>query len=435
MPNVCFLGAGSFFTTHLATDVMQVERIGGGEFRLVDIDAARLELCHGVVREIARRVGGDRWQVTATTDRRQALAGADYVINCIEVAGIDTVRLDNDIPLKYGISQCIGDTIGPGGLMKALRTGPVWLDVLQDCEELCSNAWVLNYTNPMSILCLLAQRFTTLPVVGLCHSVQGSSRQLAEYADVSYAELDWACAGINHLSWFTRLRHRGSDLYPTLLQRIAERPEIYEKDPVRFDMLRHFGAFVTESSGHFSEYAPYYRKRPELIREYCREKYLGQESFYADHWPQWRQDSDDFRRRVLAGTQELKLERSPEYASYIIEARETNAPTVIHGNVANDGLIDNLPQSGCVEVACLVDRTGIHPTHFGPLPPQLAALCASNMAMFELAALAILEQSREAAVHALLLDPLSAAVCSPAEIRALADELFAAQAHYLPDLR
>lgn len=435
MPHVCFLGSGSFFTGPLATDVMQTPAIGGGEFRLVDIDAQRLKLSFDATRKIAEIIGGGRWTVTASDDRRAALRGCDYIINCIEVAGIETVRADNDIPLKYGVSQCIGDTIGPGGLFKALRTVPTWLDVLRDCEELCPNAWVLNYTNPMSVMCLCAQRASRMQVVGLCHSVQGSSGQLAEYAGVPLAELEFACAGINHMSWFTTLRRRGRDLYPDLKRKVIEDKSLWERDPVRFDIMLHLGAFVTESSGHFSEYVPYYRKRKDLRDQYCRERYLGQESFYADNWPQWRQDSDNWRRRFLAGQEELKTERSPEYASRIIEARETNKPYVIHGNVANSGLINNLPHDGCVEVACTVDRLGIHPQHYGTLPPQLAGLCRANMSMFDLAATACLERSREAALHALMLDPLTAAVCSPAEIRRMADELFAAEQPYLSDYK
>lgn len=363
MPNICFLGAGSGFTGPLATDVMQVASIEAGQFRLVDIDSQRLELSSGLVRKIAEHFGG-HWTVTATTDRRTALPGSDYVINCIEVSGVDTVRLDNDIPLKYGVSQCIGDTIGPGGLFKALRTVPVWLDVLRDCEELCPQAWVLNYTNPMSIMCLAAARVSRLTVVGLCHSVQHTSRGLAEYAGVPYDELEWQCAGINHMSWFTRLRHRGRDLYPLLCRKVQESPELWEKDPVRFDVMLHFGAFVSESSGHLSEYLPYYRKRPELIERYCRAKFSGQESFYADNWPKWRAECDQRRQHILAGREVLDTKRSPEYASYIIEAHQINTPFVIHGNVPNHGLIDNLPADGCVEVACVVDRNGIHPTRF-----------------------------------------------------------------------
>jgi len=434
MVKICFLGAGSGFVGPLSTDVMRAPGIGGGEFRLVDVDTQRLELSLGLVKAIAG-ICGSGWAVTAGTDRREALRGADYVINCIEVSGLATVRHDNDIPLKYGVSQCIGDTIGPGGLFKALRTVPVWLEVLRDCERLCPDAWVLNYTNPMSMMCLAAQRASSMKVVGLCHSVQGTSGQLADYAGIPYNELEWTCGGINHMSWFTKLAHRGEDLYPVLRRRVEESKDLWEKDPVRFDMMRHFGAFVTESSGHFSEYVPYYRKGRDLMERYCRPGYLGQESFYADNWPKWRADSDDWRRRALAGQQEIPTQRGHEYASYIIEAIETGGPYVFHGNVANAGLIENLPADGCVEVACVADRNGVRPTRFGPLPPQLAALCRANMAMFDLAVRAVLERSREAAIHALMVDPLMAAVCCPADIRRMAEEMFEAEREFIPDLR
>lgn len=434
MPNICFLGAGSGFTQPLATDVMQVARITPGEFWLVDIDTERLEVSRALVQKIADEFGG-RWKVRTTTDRREALPGSDFIINCIEVSGVDTVRLDMDIPLKYGVSQCIGDTIGPGGLMKALRTVPVWLDVLRDCEELCPDAWVLNYTNPMNMMCLAASRTSRMRVVGLCHSVQGSSGQLADYCGVPLAELEWECAGINHMAWFTKLCHGGRDLYPELKERVQQDTALWERDPVRFDMMVHLGAFVTESSGHFSEYLPYYRKRRELIDQYCRAEYLGQESFYADNWPRWRAECDERRRRIAAGVELLKTERSEEYASYIIEARETDEPFVIHGNVLNAGLIDNLTTDGIVEVACRVDRDGIHPQRFGTLPPQMAALTQANMVMFDLAVRAILQRDREVALHALMLDPLTAAACCPAEIRQMGEELLAAQREYVPALR
>ncbi len=435
MVNVSFLGAGSFFVDHLARDIFQIPGVREGVLHLVDIDEARLARAAKVTELIAQQLGG-HWKVSAHTDRRAALPNCDYVINCIEVAGVETVRHDNDIPLKYGVSQCIGDTIGPGGLFKVMRTGPVWEDVLYDCEELCPEALVLNYTNPMNMMCLIGQWSSSMRVVGLCHSVQGSSGQLAAYTDTPYDELDFMCAGINHHAWFTRLEHKGRDLYPVLKERLAGRSgELWEKDPVRFDMMLNFGYFVTESSGHYSEYVPYYRKQPEHIRTFCREKYLGEEGFYANNWPTWRDDADARRDRILAGDKdnELTLERSNEYASYIIEAIETNKPTVIHGNVANEQLIDNLPDDGCVEVACLVDRNGVQPTKFGPLPPQCAALCRSNMGFFELGATAVLERSKEAALHALMLDPLTSAVCTLDEIRAMFDELYEAEREYLPD--
>lgn len=429
-PKITIIGAGSgVFARQLITDILSVEGLENGSFALVDIDARRLELAHNLAERVVE-AKGRRWSVTATTDRNEVLAGSDLVISMIEVAGLANVRHDYDIPLKYGVDQCIGDTIGPGGIFKALRTGPAWLDIVRDTQRLAPNALILNYTNPMSILTLAAMKTTTQQVVGLCHSVQGSSKQLATYLDVPYDELEWACAGINHNAWFTVLRHNGSDMYPELLRRLDANPELYEKDPVRFEMARWFGAFVTESSGHFSEYVPYFRKRPDLIKKYTRPGYLGESAFYADNWPTWRAKIDDAVRAMLAGEREIPLERSHEYASYIAEARLLGRPAVIYGNVRNTGLIDNLPD-GCVEVACLVDRNGIQPTHFGPLPEQLAALNRSHMAVHTLMTDALLTNDKQAARYALQLDPLTAAVCSPAEISAMFDELWEAQREYL----
>ena len=358
------------------------------------------------------------------------LAGCDYIVNTIEVSGLETVKHDYEIPRKYGVDQCIGDTIGPGGLFKALRTGPSFLDILEDAEELCPDALVLNYTNPMSLLCLAGMYATDMDIVGLCHSVQGTSAQLAGYLGIPYPEMQWRCGGINHNAWFTELSRDGEDLYPLLRER-ARTPEVYEQDPVRFEIMLHFGAFVTESSGHFSEYVPYFRKRPELIERYARERYLGESGFYAREWPRWRADAERHSQEIIDGTREIDMNRSHEYASHIIEAVEFNKPTVIYGNVFNHGLIDNLPP-GCVEVACLVDRNGVQPTHFGPLPEQLAALNRAHMAFHELAADAIINLDRQAALHALYLDPLTAAVCSLDEIKAMFDEMWEAERAYLP---
>lgn len=428
---VVFLGAGSGFLQHLFMDLLMMPGADEGEIALVDIDARRLELAEGICHKVIEKMG-KRWSVTATAERRQALPGADYIINCIEVSGTGCVRHDNDIPARYGVSQCIGDTIGPGGLFKALRTVPVFLAVLKDVEELCPAAWVLNYTNPMSIMCLAARRASKAKVVGLCHSVQGSSHQLADYAGVAYQDMKWRCAGINHLAWFVELSHEGRDLYPLLLEKTAADAELLAKDPVRFDMMKHFGYFITESSGHLSEYLPFYRKRPELIAKHCGAGYLGETNFYSNNWPQWRKNCDETRAKLIAGEEEIKIERTWEYASFIVEAMETNRPFVFHGNVPNTGLIENLPQDGVVEVACMVDSRGVHPTYFGALPAQCAAVCDWNMRMYDLAATACIEKSREAAVHALMLDPLTAAVCSPGEIRQMTGELFEAEKEFLP---
>jgi alpha-galactosidase len=393
---VAILGAGSaVFARQLMTDLLRTPGLEQGTFALVDIDTERLELAHRIGEVLVERSGHD-WRVEATSERKQALPGCDYVINTIEVAGLRNVRPDYEIPLKYGVDQCIGDTIGPGGIFKMLRTGPAWLAILRDVAQLCPRAVVMNYTNPMSALTLLALRATELQVVGLCHSVQGTSRQLATYLDVPHEELRFRCGGINHLAWFIELTHQGQDLYPRLRE-AAHDPEIYECDPVRFEVLRHFGCFVTESSGHFSEYVPYFRKRPDLLARYTREGYRGESGFYANNWPRWRAEADETVRAQLAGRSPIVLKRSSEYASTIVEAIETGEPAVIHGNVRNAGLIDNLPGSGCVEVPVLVDATGLHPTHFGPLPPQLAALDAAHMHVHELMVEAVLAQDRQAA--------------------------------------
>lgn len=444
--NVTFLGAGSGFTPKVASDLLQIPGARGGELRLVDVDGERLRAMRGVVERVIAERGAAGWRVRASEDRRELLPGTDYIVNCIEVSGVACVRHDNDIPARYGVDQCIGDTIGPGGLFKGLRTIPAWLDILRDAEELCPRALVLNYTNPMNMLCLAAGRASAMRVVGLCHSVQGTSSLLAKRAGVPVGEMAWECAGINHLAWFTRLEHGGEDLYPRLKEQARKDLEAGEgldghgDDLVRKDMMLRFGAFITESSGHLSEYLPYYRKRGDIRERYCRDGYHGGSSFYADHWPTWRREADDRRRRMLAGEEEVLWNRSWEYASWIVEAREKDVPHRIHGNVMNrdrgaGALIDNLPHDGCVEVACMIDRNGVNPCRYGRLPPQMAAICASNMHMFDLAATAAIERSIEAAIHALMLDPLTAACCSPAEIEAMALELFEAEKEFLPGYR
>jgi alpha-galactosidase len=425
MPKVTFIGAGSaVFARQLITDILAVDGLDSGTFALVDIDATRLELARRIAERLVE-LSGKRWSVTAATDRTEVLAGTDYVINSIEVAGLEHVRADYEIPMRYGVDQCIGDTIGPGGIFKALRTGPVWLEIVADAARLAPRALVINYSNPMSILTLAAARSSQLEVVGLCHSVQGTSRQLASYLDVPYDRITWRCAGINHNAWFTTLEREGEDLYP-LLRRRAAIPEIYERDPVRFEVMLHLGAFVTESSGHFSEYVPYFRKRPGLLARYTRAGYLGESGFYANNWPEWRRANDELIASMLRGQTPVPRERSHEYASSIVEAMELGREATIHGNVLNRGWIGNLPD-GCVEVECRVTRNGIQPVPFGALPEQLAALNRSHMAVHELVVQALLERDRRKAKYALMLDPLTAAVCSLEEIDRLFEEMWAAE--------
>ncbi|MFQ3586702.1 MAG: alpha-glucosidase/alpha-galactosidase [Fimbriimonadaceae bacterium] len=437
--NVTMVGAGSFFTNAILKDVVLIPGNQGGELRLIDIDADRVQRAAKLMVKIIEETGqSDKWTVRYDTDRMKLLPGTDFIVNSIEVSGVECVRFDNDIPLSYGISQCIGDTIGPGGLFKGLRTIPVWLDILRDAEKVCPDALVLNYTNPMNMLCLASARATKMKVVGLCHSVQGTSHLLAKWSGVPYEEMRWECAGINHLAWFTKLQDgAGNDLYPKLMEMAADRDsEFANAEPVRSDMMLHFGAFITESSGHLSEYLPYYRKRKELRDKYTKEGYLGGESFYADNWPNWRKGYDAHREEILAGTRPVDLNRSWEYGAWIIEAVEKNQPYRIHGNVApNQGLIENLPADGCVEVACLVDQNGVQPTKFGRLPKPMAAICDSNMRMFDIAVDACIEKSKELAIQALYLDPLTSAVLCPAEIKEMTLKMFDAEKEYLPGYR
>lgn len=443
---VTMIGAGSGFTPTIVNDVLRIPGESGGTIALVDVDSERLSTMKKIIGLLLDKMGKTGWTVEASTDRTQVLPGTDYIVNCIEVSGLSCVRFDNDIPAKYGVDQCIGDTIGPGGLFKGLRTVPVWLDILKDAERLCPQVIVLNYTNPMNMMCLAGNRTSWLPMVGLCHSVQGTSHLLAGRAGISVEEMTWECAGINHLAWFTKLEHNGKDLYPLLKEKarqdIAGSPSDPDdaKDLVRKDMMLNFGAFITESSGHLSEYLPYYRTRKDAMDKYSRDRYDGGTSFYADNWPDWRANGDKERAAMLSGEKEFARERSWEYGSWIIEAREKNVPFRIHGNVPNsvDGvgnLITNLPADGCVEVACMIDRNGINPTRYGKLPAQMAALCDSNMRMFDLAATAIVERSKEAAIHALMLDPLTSACCTPSQIRDMTLEMFEAEKEFLPEYK
>lgn len=433
MTKISIIGAGSAFTREIAMDILLIEGLEGGTIALVDIDERRLELARRLVLKIVEMTG-KKWEVIASTDRREVISGSQFVINQIEVGGLETVRYEYEIPLKYGVKQCIGDTLGPGGLFKTLRTLPSWIEIVRDVEELCPDSMILNYTNPMSAVTLLTSRITDIPVVGLCHSIQNTSAQLAEYAGVPYEEMHWRAGGINHMSWFVELTHAGQDLYPVLLEKIKD-PELLLQDPVRFDAMKYLGAFVSESSGHFSEYIPYYRKRQSLIDLHCSTGYNGATGFYADNWPIWRKENDEQIVQQLAGTLPLEMQSSNEYAAVIIEAVLKHEPKVIYGNVPNRGLIENLPSDGVVEVACLVDRKGVQPTRFGKLPEHLAALCRSNMAFFDLAVEAVLRSDKEMARHALMVDPLTAAVCSLDEIGSMFEELYEAEQGFVPVLK
>lgn len=417
MAKIALIGAGSVvFTRRLLQDVVTTPALQDAELSLMDIDPERLELVGSFANRLVKdRKTGNR--VETTTDRDRALAGANYVITTIRVG--DDLSIDQGIPLKYGLNQSVADTIGPGGVFKALRTAPVLLDICHDMERLCPDAWLLQYTNPMAIACWTINEDTEIQAVGLCHSVQRTTEQLAEYIGTTREHVNAWVAGINHMAWFLRFEKDGTDAYPLLWDALEDQ-ETFAQDPVRFEVMRRFGYFVTESTRHMSEYVPYFRTSEERMSEFDLQKITTDLSRLEKR----NEEYFERMRAEVSGEEPLQAERSDEYACRIMAAMETGEPTVINGNVWNDGLITNVPEASCVEVPCLVDRLGIHPMAIGDLPPQLGALNRSNIAVQELATRAVLERSREHARHAVMLDPLTSAVLSLREIDEMFDEMW-----------
>lgn len=429
-PKITFLGAGStVFTYALLCDILSHPGLQQATLALMDIDAERLATSELVARKVSHTLGA-RPRIIATLDRRAALAEADYVITMLQVGGYrPSTVIDFEIPKKYGLRQTIGDTLGLGGIMRALRTIPVLLEIARDMEQLCPHALLLQYVNPMAMNCWALSAATRIRTVGLCHSVQGTAKQLAHDLGISYEEINYLCAGINHMAFYLRFERRGEDLYPRLRQ-IAAEGRMPEWNRVRYEMLRRLGYFVTESSEHFAEYVPYFirRDRPDLITRF---------NIPLDEYPRRceEQISDwEKRRREFEQAETVPVQRSHEYAADILHSLETGAPSVIYGNVPNRGLIDNLPADCCVEVPCLVDGAGVQPTAIGSLPPQLAGLMRTNINVQELAVRAALGQRREYVYHAAMLDPHTAAELTLDEIWALVDDLLAAHGDWIPPL-
>jgi alpha-galactosidase len=368
--------------------------------------------------------------VTATTDRREALLGADYVVVMIQAGGVEEFRRDYEIPLKYGVDQCIGDTLGPGGVFRALRHIPALLEIARDMRELCPNAILFNYANPMAMCCQALGRVPGLQFVGLCHGVQTTMDLISSYVEVPKGEIDYLAAGINHMAWFLKLEHRGRDLYPQLKANF-EKPEYYANEKVRAEVMRHFGYFMTESTGHLSEYLPYFRKNQRALQLYCGEPAFGGESgAYYKYCA--------MLARKFAKTDPLSLEttklgpRSAEYCSHIVEARETGRVFRLNGNIRNDGYITNLPPGCCVEVPIFVDRLGLHPTVVGDLPIQCAALNLTNVQVQSLTVEASFTGDPELVMNAVALDPLTSAVLTLQEIRDLVAEMLESERPHLP---
>jgi alpha-galactosidase len=400
---VTLIGAGStVFARTLISDLVAFPELGDGlTVALMDIDAARL-------RATERMTASSGVDVQATLDRRAALDGADYVFTMFQVGGYRPATvIDFEVPKRFGLRQTIGDTIGIGGIMRGLRTIPVLLDVCRDMEELCPDALLLQYVNPMAMLCWAVARASSIRAVGLCHSVQGTARELA--TDLGVDRLDYLCAGINHLAFYLELTHEGRDVYP----RLRAKTDIPDWNRVRYEVLRHFGYFCTESSEHLAEYVPWFIKsaRPELVEEF---------NVPLDEYP--RRCEEQLARPV---PERLATRRSDEYGAHIVHALETGEPFRFNGNVMNEGLIDDLP-SCCVEVPCLADAAGITPQPVGALPPQLTALIRTNVNVQELTVEAALTGSRDHVYHAAMLDPHTAAELTLEEIHELVDQLLEA---------
>jgi alpha-galactosidase len=425
MVKVAFVGAGSVeFTRELVGDLLSFDELADTHLALHDVDAERLETATGIARWIDGQLGG-RATITAHLDRREALDGADFVLNMVQVGMHAATLADFEIPARHGLRQTIGDTLGIGGIFRALRTIPVLLGVGREMAELCPQAWLLNYTNPMAILCqAYAEGSPHKQMVGLCHSVQHTSRHLAELAGVPFEEITFLGAGVNHQAFILRLEHDGEDLYPRVDAAIDADPAQLRR--VRVQMYKRLGYFPTESSEHGAEYLPWYLRDREAVERL--QIFVGD---YVQRSERNLAEYDEARRRLAAGAP-FAIERSLEYASLIVHSMVTGQERVIYGNVQNNGLLSDLPARSAVEVPCAVDRTGVRPTPVADYPPQLAALNRTFLNVADLTVRAALEGDVRHVHHAALLDPNAAASLSPEAIEAVVDELLDAHAERLP---
>ncbi|MCY9669958.1 alpha-glucosidase/alpha-galactosidase [Paenibacillus alginolyticus] len=430
MSKITFLGAGStVFAKNVLGDCLHTPALQGFEIALFDIDHERLQDSANMLNNI-KKTSGSTSVIRTYTDRKEALSGAKYVVNAIQVGGYDPCTItDFEIPKKYGLRQTIADTVGIGGIFRNLRTIPVMLDFAADIREVCPDALFLNYTNPMAVLTNVMNTYGGVRTVGLCHSVQACIPELFKSLGLEKEGVKAKIAGINHMAWLLEVTKDGVDLYPEIKKRAAEKQKEKHKDMVRFEMMLKFGHYITESSEHNAEYHPYFIKRnyPELVDRFNipLDEYPRRCIEQISRWKQMRED--------LVNDANLTHERSHEYASYIFEAIETDIPFKIGGNVMNTGLITNLPREACVEVPCLVDRNGVTPTFVGDLPPQLAALNRTNINTQLLTIEAAITRKREHIYHAAMLDPHTSAELSMDDIVAMCDELIEAHGKWLPE--
>ncbi|HNS49492.1 MAG TPA: alpha-galactosidase [bacterium] len=438
MAKIVFIGAGSLgFTRGLVRDILTFPKLRDAELALVDTDPERLEFATRFVKRIVE-FGRYPARVTADTDRRRLLEGADAVVVTILAGGTEVWSRDIEIPMEFGVNTNIGDTRGPSGIFRALRTIPVMLEICRDLERLCPGATMLNYTNPMAMLCRAMQRESRVRLTGLCHSVQGTAAMLARWIEAPFEEVSYTCAGINHLAWFTRYEWKGRDAYPLIREAVTTRPDIYNQEQVRNEMLLALDYYVTESSGHNSEYNWWFRKRPELIEKYCTHGTNWNPGVYAYILNNYRRREKTWKADVLGWLEKpepIKLERGQEYAAYIINALVGGEPYEFNGNVPNRGLVDNLPDGACVEVPVRADHQGLTPRPVGKLPPQCAILTGLQAQVEELAVEGALTGNPHLVYQAVCHDPLTAAVLSLAEIRELVNRMLEFNRPYLPRFR
>ena len=439
MTKITFIGAGSLgFTEELVRDILTFPLLEDAHIALMDINAERLEFARQTIVKLIE-AGKRPATVSATLERVEALTGADMVLTTILAGSTEVWRHDIEIPKKYGVDINVGDTRGPAGIFRFLRTLPPMMAILRDMEKYCPNAVLLNYTNPMAMLCGALQRQTSIPVTGLCHSVQGTAIMLSQWIGAAPNEIDYTCAGINHQAWYLEYKWNGRDATPLIHKAITERPEIYNEEIVRNEMYLALGYYVTESSGHNSEYNWWFRKRPDLIEKYCTHgtgwnpgefAYILKE--YQLTEATWKEGvKTELAKEVTRGD----LARGLEYAAYIINALKGGDAFKFNGNVPNSHLITNLPEGACVEVPVYVDKSGFHPLHVGALPPECALLTQLSSGIEEMAITAALTGDPTMVYRAICHDPLTASVLSLAEIRQMTNELFARHKDYLPQFK
>jgi alpha-galactosidase len=429
VPKIVLIGAGSaLFGKGCIADVLLRPALAEGTLTLMDISQENVDVITALAKKMAAQLQAPV-RVESTTERRRALDGADYVVCVIEAPGGLTANIiERRIAAKHGVNQAIGCTTGLGGVFRTLRYVPVMLDICRDMEEVCPDALLLHYANPTTMVPWALSVASPIKSIGMCHSVQGMAKQLARYIGAPYGETGHWVAGVNHQAWFLRFEWKGEDAYPLLWEKLKD-PEVERQDTVRFEMMRYFGYFLTESSVHNSEYVPYFRKNPQLIERFTPTLRSGEE--HQLRYQRGQEERREELREEARGDTPVTITKTDEYTVEIINAIETNIPYRFNGNVLNTGLITNLPQGCCVEVPCLVDNMGVHPCYVGDLPPQCASLNRSRVAGDDLAVKAALEKDRKAAEQAVALDPLTAAVCTLDQIHSMVEETFEALSEYL----